>query len=140
MKNLPYWTKRDKSHRQKYGPWNPTKKLNRQRLQDMKNIAEMAPHLRTIDLANMFKVSPEAVRRILKSQWVPNEVDEDKLVQRMERKRSQIREARQHQTRNEQRPTLAVKVLDFNKEPKAPKQRNKAPKRHRVLDISDMID
>lgn len=166
-KSLPYWTKRDKSHRQKYGQWNPTRKLNRQRIQDLKNLADMMPHLRTVDLATMFNVSPEAIRRILKSNWLPNDLDEDKLVKRMERKRQQIAQDKlQVKTQKKleinqlAKKTSPVKILNFGqgnpatntnkpnklkrtnqKQSRTSQHRHKHRHKHQPkLDLSDIID
>lgn len=87
VKSLPEWTKRDRAIKLKYGTWNPTRKLDRQQIQELRNISKMLPHIKTIQLSEMFKVSPEAIRRILKSKWVPTDHDEDKLLERAEKKR-----------------------------------------------------
>lgn len=87
IRNLPEWAKRDKSHKARYGVWNPTRKLNRQQMQDLRTIKDLLPQYKTIDLANMFKISPEAVRRILKSSWVPNEKDAEDLKLRQDKRK-----------------------------------------------------
>lgn len=89
MKNLPEWAKRDKAVKKRYGQWNPTKKLTRQQIEYLRTTADLMPHLRTIDLASMYNVSPEAIRRILKSKWVPNDDEVDKVIQREEKRRLQ---------------------------------------------------
>lgn len=61
------WEKRDASIKKRFGSWNPTRKISRQKMQEMRDLTVSMPHLRTIDLANMYTISPEAVRRILES-------------------------------------------------------------------------
>lgn len=61
----------------------------------VKELKETFPQYRTIDLAQFFHISPEAIRRILKSKWVPNDIDEEKITQRKERKLLQIQKRKQ---------------------------------------------
>lgn len=89
-KTLPEWAKRQQSLKQRYGEWNPTRKLSRQQMQDVRNFLEQLPHLKTVDLAQYFNISPEAIRRILKSSWVPK--NEDEIVKRDERRKARNRD------------------------------------------------
>lgn len=81
----------------------------------MKNIVEMMPHLRTVDLASMFSVSPEAVRRILKSKWIPSDEDEESIIKRMEKKRQKIRQEREELKLQRQKGQARspVKIMAF---------------------------
>lgn len=84
---VPEWQKRDASIKKRYGQWNPTRKLTRDQMDDVKNIAAQMPHLRTVDLAQYFNVLPEAIRRILKSKWQPLERTGLALREREQRRR-----------------------------------------------------
>lgn len=84
---LPLWKKRDLSHRKRYGEWRPTKKLSRQQMLDIRNLKEQMPEMKTIQIADHFKISPEAVRRILRSKWVPSDDEESDLIRRAEKQK-----------------------------------------------------
>lgn len=90
--NKPEWDKRDQAHQQRYGEWNPTRKLTRQQMQDVRNFLKELPHLKTADLAQYFGVSPEAIRRILKLSWVPKESEEASLLERETRRKERNKE------------------------------------------------
>lgn len=107
VKSLPEWTKRDRALKVKHGNWNPTRKLDRQQIQELRNITRMLPHLKTVQLSEMFRVSPEAIRRILKSNWVPTDQDEDKLLARAEKKRKEKQQRWREQKDQEQREQRA---------------------------------
>ena len=53
--------------------WNPLKKLSREAMEGLRTLHDHDPEtFTTAVLANRFKISPEAVRRILKSRWKPD--------------------------------------------------------------------
>ena len=81
-RSSPEWLKRKESLVQRYGHWSPTRKLSRQQMQDIRSLKDQMPYMRTIDFANHFKVSPEAIRRILRSKWIPNDKEEELLQAR----------------------------------------------------------
>ncbi|KAI5970599.1 RRG9 [Candida margitis] len=83
---VPPWIKRQLTQKSKYDRWNPKRKLSRQEMIKVKELKETFPQYRTVDLAQFFHISPEAIRRILKSKWVPNDLDEEMMSQRKERK------------------------------------------------------
>lgn len=87
----PEWAKRDQTLKQRYGGWNPTRKLTRQQMQDVRNFQEQLPHLKTVELAQYFSISPEAIRRILKSSWTPKESEEDDIMKRDEKRKARNR-------------------------------------------------
>lgn len=63
--------------------WNPRKKLSPDTIEGIRALHEQyAEKYTTAVLSEQFKVSPEAVRRILKSKWRPSE---DKMLERRER-------------------------------------------------------
>lgn len=91
-KERPEWEKRDIAIKNRHGTWNPTKKLSRQQMQDIRNLSEQMPHLKTIDLANHYLISPEAIRRILASKWIPKEEEEENILARAEKRKGERRE------------------------------------------------
>jgi hypothetical protein len=57
--------------------WKPLKKLSPDALAGIRALHAQSPEQYTTEvLANSFKISPEAVRRILKSKWTPNSEEE----------------------------------------------------------------
>ncbi|ODV66130.1 hypothetical protein HYPBUDRAFT_112388 [Hyphopichia burtonii NRRL Y-1933] len=94
-KNQPEWVKREQALTKRYGTWNPTRKLSRQQIQDIRNLKEQVPHLRTIDFANYFRINPEAIRRILKSKWVPNDNEVERIQKRSEERKLESQERKQ---------------------------------------------
>ncbi|KAI0792386.1 hypothetical protein C8Q75DRAFT_692771, partial [Abortiporus biennis] len=53
--------------------WNPPRKLSRDAMQGLRALHHHDPEtFSTAVLAEKFKISPEAVRRILKSKWQPS--------------------------------------------------------------------
>ena len=58
--------------------WNPPKKLSPDAMDGIRQLHAVAPDKFTTPvLAEQFKVSPEAIRRILKSKWQPTEDEAD---------------------------------------------------------------
>lgn len=93
-KALPEWEKRDISHRKRYGSWNPTRKLSRQQMNDIRELKMQAPQLKTVQIADHFQMNPESIRRILKSGWVPDDDELNTLRERAERRKARKAEAR----------------------------------------------
>ncbi|EJD55493.1 hypothetical protein AURDEDRAFT_109802 [Auricularia subglabra TFB-10046 SS5] len=63
--------------------WQPPKKLSRDAMDGLRALHNHNPELfSTPVLADKFKISPEAVRRILKSKWVPSKEREAELLAR----------------------------------------------------------
>lgn len=111
------WEKRDASIKKRFGSWNPTRKISRQKMQEMRDLTVSMPHLRTIDLANMYTISPEAVRRILESKWVPKSSEEDAVLQRFSKykeKRKAFHEAATTQVIRANERILHVEAIDIN--------------------------
>lgn len=84
---LPEWHKREEALRKRYGLWNPTRKLSRQQMIDIRELKKAAPHLKTVQLADHFNVNPESIRRILKSKWVPSDNELESILQRTEKRK-----------------------------------------------------
>ena len=67
--------------------WSPRKRLSPDSLDGIRSLHAQNPERNTTAaLANYFKVSPEAIRRILKSKWRPNDDEEDKRRERWNRR------------------------------------------------------
>ncbi|ODV82246.1 uncharacterized protein CANTADRAFT_45976 [Suhomyces tanzawaensis NRRL Y-17324] len=88
---VPEWEKREVSLKKRYGNWNPTRKLSRQQISDIRNLSSQMPQLKTVDFAKHYKISPEAVRRILSSSWIPKESEESKILERGEKRKTERR-------------------------------------------------
>lgn len=80
--SAPEWVKREETLRKRYGQWNPTRKLSRQQIMDIKNLKEQYPGMKTKQLADFFEISPESIRRILKSKWEPTDEEMEDLKRR----------------------------------------------------------
>ncbi len=73
----------------KFGPqgWAPRKRLSPDALDGIRALHAQYPETYTTPvLADQFKVSPEAVRRILKSKWRPSEEEEEDRRQRWDKR------------------------------------------------------
>lgn len=82
---LQSWQVQKQALTQKFGSsgWAPRKRLSPDALEGIRSLHSQFPEKYTTPvLANHFQVSPEAIRRILKSKWRPNE---DEEVERRER-------------------------------------------------------
>ncbi|KAI0346146.1 hypothetical protein BDW22DRAFT_1352153 [Trametopsis cervina] len=70
--------------------WSPPRKVSRQAMDGIRLMHAQDPEIFTTPiLAEKFKISPEAVRRILKSKWEPTREKKLKLLQREERQRQE---------------------------------------------------
>ena len=78
--------------------WSPPKKLSREAMDGLRMLHSQNPEVfSTPVLASKFRISPEAVRRILKSKWEPTREQRQKLAERgkkeaMERSRKRYLE------------------------------------------------
>ncbi|CAN6671600.1 required for respiratory growth protein 9, mitochondrial [Trichomonascus vanleenenianus] len=95
-KSLPGWKKqmfalKEKFHNQ---PWNPQKKLSRETMDKIRDLKEQFPEVHSGVIAEHFKISPEAVRRILRSKWRPSTEEEEKIKDRWTKRGERIRKAR----------------------------------------------
>ena len=71
--------------------WMPRKRLSPDTLEGIRALhAQYPDKFTTPILADQFKVSPEAIRRILKSKWRPSEEEEDRRRQRWEKRGENI--------------------------------------------------
>ncbi|KAF9893721.1 Required for respiratory growth protein 9 mitochondrial [Aspergillus nanangensis] len=71
--------------------WNPPKKLSPDAMDGIRHLHSIAPdRFTTPVLAEQFQVSPEAIRRILKSKWRPSEEEVEDRRQRWEKRHDRI--------------------------------------------------
>lgn len=86
------WQVQKKVLKEKFsGGWNPPKKLSPDALDGMRHLHATAPdQFTTPVLAEQFKVSPESVRRILKSRWQPSEDEMESRRKRWEKRHDRI--------------------------------------------------
>lgn len=91
---LPDWKKQTLALKQKFGGerWNPAKKLSRAEMEGMRVLRDRFPQLTASELAERYKVSPEVVRRILKSKWQPNETEMVRIHERWKRRGERIQD------------------------------------------------
>lgn len=96
--NLPTWKKQVLALRRKFNGerWNPAKKLSRIEMEGMRVLKSQFPQLTATELAERYKVSPEVVRRILKSKWQPTEEEMGRLHERWKRRGERIKELYQN--------------------------------------------
>lgn len=83
-KEKEHWQTQKDALKEKFPDgWNPRKKLSPDALAGIRALHQQFPEEYTTDvLADKFEVSPEAIRRILKSKWEPNP---DEEIERQER-------------------------------------------------------
>lgn len=141
-KNKPEWEKREESLRKRYGEWNPTRKLSRQQIADIRSLKEQWPLMKTKQLADHFHVNPESIRRILKSKWIPNEDEIKDLNERAEKRKlaSQERKKAQAEALTTIRPTKGS--LKYGREAKRAARRRKHSdnKLPFTVGVGDLID
>ncbi|KAL5340754.1 hypothetical protein BJX70DRAFT_360294 [Aspergillus crustosus] len=71
--------------------WSPTKKLSPDAIEGLRHLHSMAPdQFTTSVLAAEFKISPEAIRRILKSKWRASETELESRRKRWEKREERI--------------------------------------------------
>lgn len=94
LKEKTEWLKQKEALAKKFKGerWNPNKKLSRVQMESVRLLKRQFPNMNAGDLSQQFKVSPEAIRRILKSRWTPTE----KEAQRFEQRRLERREKNKH--------------------------------------------
>ena len=77
----------------KFGPtgWLPRKRLSPDTLEGIRALHTQYPdRFTTPVLADQFKISPEAIRRILKSKWRPNDEEDERRRRRWEKRGENI--------------------------------------------------
>lgn len=93
-RELPSWKKQVLALKRKFKGerWNPAKKLSRTEMEGMRMLRAQFPQLTAGELSERYKVSPEVVRRILKSKWRPTEEEMVRLHERWKRRGERIQE------------------------------------------------
>ncbi|EXJ95014.1 hypothetical protein A1O1_00132 [Capronia coronata CBS 617.96] len=87
------WQLQKRALKEKFGDngWNPRKKLSPDTMEGIRALHEQDPdRWSTPVLADHFKVSPEAIRRILKSKWRPSEKELEKRRERWANRHDRI--------------------------------------------------
>ncbi|KAM0806329.1 hypothetical protein BDR22DRAFT_22830 [Usnea florida] len=87
------WQIQKRALSKKFGTtgWSPRKRLSPDTLEGIQALHAQYPHRFTTPiLAEQFKVSPEAIRRILKSKWQPKDEEKERRRQRWEKRGESI--------------------------------------------------
>jgi hypothetical protein len=82
----PQWLIHKEALRRKFPDgWNPPKKISRPSMTLLRTLHQTDPHQFSLStLSEKFKISPEAVRRILRSKWEPTQETVKKTQQRQQ--------------------------------------------------------
>jgi Neugrin len=81
--------------------WNPPHKLSREAMDGLRHLHRLDPEtFSTPVLAERFKISPEAVRRILKSTWAPSREQQARFALRERMQRQELILKRRLEERN----------------------------------------
>ena len=138
----PEWAKRKEAVKKniKGERWNPSKKLSKTEMEGVRLIKRHNPDITSSELAAQFKVSPEAIRRILKSKWVPTEEEEERIQERWKRRGQRIRQmyGKNPNTDTDERIAKrlslgydryqkSMEIVSIQKEEKTPQGRNTKP-------------
>ncbi|CAG8448822.1 17262_t:CDS:2 [Acaulospora morrowiae] len=96
-KTMPGWLKHKYAimERTGFGKWDPKKKVPREVMEKIRALHEQAPEENNSKtLSQQFKISPEAVRRILKSKWIPDSMKLERQKRKFEEKFAKIKAER----------------------------------------------
>lgn len=93
MESLPEWKRQKFALIEKFKgeKWDPKKKISREEMKSIRLLKETMPELNSTELAKHFQISPEAVRRILKSKWIPSEEESDDILERWKKRGEKIK-------------------------------------------------
>ncbi|KAJ4297713.1 Required for respiratory growth protein 9 mitochondrial [Kalmusia sp. IMI 367209] len=92
-KERPSWQIEKEVSKQKLNgeAWNPRKKLSPDTMEGIRHLNKTQPdRFTTPVLAQHFKVSPEAIKRILKSKWRPSDEEQEDRLRRWDKRGEQI--------------------------------------------------
>lgn len=97
MTNLEPWKRQMFALKEKFhdkGSWKPTKRISRNAMESLRYVKSLHPDISAGELAKHYQISPESVRRILKSNWKPtnNELQDQK--ERWKRRGEKIAESK----------------------------------------------
>lgn len=133
-KNLEGWRRQMFALREKFHDtdgWRPTKKLSRDAMEGIRAIKAENPELSSGDIAEHFKISSEAVRRILKSKWKPSEKESGQISARWKRRGERLKGIAAEQEKEATASTNEEKTT-------VPSSSKKKKKKGRRTDIGDM--
>lgn len=90
---MPEWKRQKYALGEKFKgkAWNPVKKLSRDEMESVRMLKRELPDMTSKDLSDHFKISPEAVRRILKSKWTPSLEEEEDIYERWKKRGEKIK-------------------------------------------------
>ncbi|KAH6917949.1 hypothetical protein BKA70DRAFT_4873 [Coprinopsis sp. MPI-PUGE-AT-0042] len=87
--------------------WQPPRKISREAMHGLRQLHKLEPETFTTEiLAEKFRISPEAVRRILKSKWEPPTERREQLVAREKAAREEASKLRKLREINDARSYL----------------------------------
>ncbi|CAR21692.1 mitochondrial ribosome assembly protein RRG9 [Lachancea thermotolerans CBS 6340] len=91
---VPEWKRQKLALKDKFKgqQWNPKKKLSREQMENVRLLKRHFPETSATELSERFQVSPEVIRRILKSKWQPNEEEQLQLQTRWKRRSERVNE------------------------------------------------
>ena len=92
-KERPNWQLEKEASKRKLNgeAWNPRKKLSPDTMEGIRHLHNTQPQKFTTPvLAQHFKVSPEAIKRILKSKWRPTDEEQEDRLRRWDKRGEQI--------------------------------------------------
>ncbi|EAS34194.3 mitochondrion organization and biogenesis protein [Coccidioides immitis RS] len=91
-KKMEQWRLQKEALKKKFQEgWAPPKRLSPDAIEGVRELHQQNPQkFSTAVLAEHFKMSPEAIRRILKSKWRPSEKEMEKRRERWERRETRI--------------------------------------------------
>lgn len=94
--------------------WSPPRKLSREAMEGLRSLHAHDPEtFSTSVLAEKFRISPEAVRRILRSKWMPTTEQRARLIARDRLSREQwIQERREEEWKKQQESRAGPRPQD----------------------------
>ncbi|CDK29096.1 unnamed protein product [Kuraishia capsulata CBS 1993] len=122
--NLDSWQRQKYAIKEKLNaqPWRPITKLPRAAIEEIKDTKRQYPGLKPDHFAELYGVSPESIRRILKSNWTPTVelVEEKEMKYNVNRKPYETRDKLAVRIANNylnaKEKELGVEIPDSDKE------------------------
>ena len=99
-KVIPLWKQRDETTKKKIKGerWNPSKRLSREGMDNVRLLKQQMPHLTASDLGAHFKISPDAIRRILKSNFKQTEEESINIQKRWKKRGEMIKQLHENKS------------------------------------------
>lgn len=122
--------------------WSPPRKLSREAMDALRQLNHIDPeNFNTAVLADKFKISPEAVRRILKSKWEPGSEKRTKLaIKERERKLAFMEQRRAKEREETARLQELQKMLRRDRYIERKDGSNPPDNHHRGLGLRDTFE